>query len=131
MGTTALEGGSGADILFGGSGADSLTGGAGEDLLIGGTFVYFNEGSGSLDPAAAFAVKAEWTRPDLPYSARVANLSFGGGYNGGYVVNASTVGNDFVGDTISGGAGLDWFVISNPFDLMTDKTGSETATNIL
>ena len=128
-GNDILDGGAGLDILLGGTGADTLVGGGGEDLLMGGTLVYFDEGTGSLDPAAILGVRTEWTRPDAVYSERIAHLISGGGLNGDYVINASTVGNDSVGDIVAGSAGLDWFVVS-PSDVMTDKVGTETATSI-
>jgi hypothetical protein len=33
----------------------------------------------------------------------------GGGLTGSYVLNATTVSDDGVADTLTGGAGLDWF----------------------
>ena len=104
-GNDNLKAGSGRDLLIGGLGADVLQGNAGDDILIGGTTDY----DGNL--AALNAVMAEWGRTDADYQARVNHLNgtLGGGLNGGLLLTASTVHDDAASDTLSGGAGMDWF----------------------
>jgi hypothetical protein len=37
--------------------------------------------------------------------------SVGGGFNGGFVLYASTITDDGVANVVQGGSGLDWFLI--------------------
>jgi uncharacterized delta-60 repeat protein len=129
-GNDVLSGGTGNDrlsdalgtnVLIGGAGADRLTGGIGGDLLVGGETVF------DLDPAGLSAIAAEWTAA-LDYDVRVAHLSNGGGANGSLVLAAGTVVDDSVKDSLTGGKGMDWFVVNN-LDLF-DKKGLETGTLI-
>ena len=104
-GNDNLKAGSGRDLLVGGLGADVLQGNAGDDILVGGTTDY----DSSL--AALDAVMAEWGRTDADYTTRVKHLSgtLGGGLNSGLLLTASTVHDDAAGDTLTGGAGTDWY----------------------
>lgn len=106
-GDDTLLGGTGCDILIGGNGADIVSGGAGEDLLVGGATAFDDD----LD--ALVWLGSEWNRPDASYSDRIGHLSgsLGGGLNGPYFLNAGTIINDGIADTLEGSAGdLDWFL---------------------
>jgi hypothetical protein len=109
-GNDRVFGGAGRDLLIGGPGTDLLDGGADEDILIDGTTAY------DANPTALAAIMAEWTRTDLPYSARVHHLLEGGGYNGSFLLNRSTFTSDGVSNTLTGADGLDLFYGSRARD---------------
>jgi hypothetical protein len=109
--SSVLVGGSGSDYLYGGSarnlliaglGADTLHGGSAGDILIGGHTSY------DSNTTALAYIMAEWDSSDS-YSTRVNKLSKGGGLNGAYVLNSTTVIDNGVTDYLYGGTGLDWF----------------------
>jgi ELWxxDGT repeat protein len=109
-GNDSLYGLAGRDLLFGGSGADRLEGGDEEDVLASGLFTYYNESTRSLSRAPLDAIRAEWSRLDAAYTARIANLRNGGGLNGTNKLDSTTVLTDGTAiDTLFGQAGLDWF----------------------
>jgi uncharacterized repeat protein (TIGR01451 family) len=110
-------GGAGRDILIGGVGLDTLFGEANDDILIGGTT------SADNDEAAAAAIFAEWTSGNS-YATRVNNLRLGGGANGSFVLDDTTVGDDGVKDTLFGNGGLDWFLFGAG-DKLNDKASNE------
>ncbi|MBN2476016.1 MAG: hypothetical protein JXB62_15500 [Pirellulales bacterium] len=122
-GNDLLSGHDGRDLLIGGIGRDKVHGFDGDDILVGG--VYVNQDS----RAAVGAVMAEWSRTDLEYADRVANLSTGGGLNGDHVLNDSTVFDDGVRDMLKGKSGLDWF-LANLDDDKTDANLDEILTEI-
>jgi hypothetical protein len=69
---------------------------------------------------------AEWSRTDLGtatdptgYQARVQHLENGGGLNGSFVLNKSTVVADAGTQTLSTGFGLD-FLIVDAADVLTN-----------
>jgi acrosin len=111
-----LTGNAGRNVLIGGPGADILDGGDGDDLLIGGSTTY------GANTAAVLAIVREWARTDASYSTRIAHLSNGGGLNGTYVLNATTLRDDGVADTFTGGPGSDWFLGNANQDVFTDGT---------
>lgn len=107
-GNDDLDGGAGRDLLIGGPGVDALAGGFGDDLLVGGATAHDD------NPAALNAILAEWTSPGA-YTTRVRHLQGtpAGGGNGNYRLTAATVSDDAgAADDLTGGLGLDWFVIS-------------------
>lgn len=122
-GNDTLIGDAGRDILIGGIGADSLDGGADDDTLIGGRT------SHDADAAALTALMAEWAGTNS-YATRVANLTNGGGLNGGATLNLSTVADDGETDVLRGRLGVDWFFASGMTDLLSDlnRGGTETVT---
>jgi Ca2+-binding RTX toxin-like protein len=117
-GANTLRGRGGRDVLIGGWGADTLYGDNGEDLLI----------SGSTDhdahDVALLSILSEWSRGDRTYAERISNLTDGGGRNGDYRLNWTTVDEDSVSDTLRGGSSLDWFFASNK-DSMPDLSRLE------
>ena len=127
-GNDTITGMGGTNLIVGGSGSDNLTGGTGDDILISGTFSYYNEGTKFANWAALFAVMAEWTRTDIDYNSRITDLRIGGGLNGSFLLNNSTVVTDGTSlDKLTGSTGLDWFW-SFGSDIITDKEkgGMET-----
>lgn len=123
-GMDTLVGNNGRDLMIGGQDADTLDGGNDDDLEIGGATAY------DANVAALDAILAEWTSA-RPYADRVNNLLNGGGLSGGNYLRATpagrTVFDDGAIDTLTGGAGLDWFFQGNP-DVITDRNtgGPET-----
>ncbi len=102
-GKDQLFGQQGRDLLIGGTGADTLAGNGDEDILINGTTAHDANG------LALLALMAEWTRTDLDYYSRIANLRNGGGLNDPFRLNNATVFVDGDADQLVGGTGLDWF----------------------
>ncbi len=114
-GPTILLGGGGRDflvagpapsLLISGGGPALLVGGAGGDVMIGGATDY------DANAAALFALLAEWSRPALSYSGRVADLLHGGGLNGSTVLNPTTVHPDTATAILADGAGLNLYFAS-------------------
>jgi Ca2+-binding RTX toxin-like protein len=119
-GDDTINGGDGRDLLIGGAGADSINGGGGDDIII-------SQGlSFETDAAALAAVMAEWTRADLGYAARVANLKNGGGLNGTTKLAAGNLVDDAIADLMLAGAGgNDWFLVKTPPDTIADLAAGE------
>src|SRR5438093_9176751 len=132
-GTDRLIGGPGRDILIGGAGQATLQAGAGGDILIGGTTAYDN------NAAALAAVLAEWSRTDIDYTARMADLTNTTGgmnvINGMYfflnngMSGPRTVFGNGLADNLYGGAGLDWY-FAGMTDVLLNKTNGEVMTSI-
>jgi Ca2+-binding RTX toxin-like protein len=128
-GNDTLWGGSGRNLLIGGQGADTLHAGSGGDILIGGYTAY------DSNVTALAYIMAEWDRTDVSYSTRVKQLSgsLGGGLNGGYVLNSTTVKDDNTTDVLYGGSGLDWFfahLAKTNGDQVKNRTSGEVVTGI-
>lgn len=128
-GNDALYGGRGRNLLVGGLGADSLNGGSGDDILIGGT----TDDDGDL--AALDAIMAEWGRTDLTYQQRINQLTgaAGGGLNGSYDLNDTTVHDDAAIDQLQGNGGTDWWfarVSGANADVILHKQKAEIVTSI-
>lgn len=128
-GDDKLDGGDGDDILVGGEGKDKLTGGKGRDILLGGADqddlksddgddilvgdIYENENN----RAAILAIAVEWLRTDLSYADRVTHLRDGGGLNGVFMLNSTTILDDNAEDKLQGKKGLDWFLAGEDDDI--------------
>jgi hypothetical protein len=112
--------GSGRSILIGGLGSDQLTGGNLGDILIGGNTDW------DATTAALHAILKEWTGAD-DYGTRISHLRNGGGHNGGYKFNSTTVHDDGNGDVLTGqlNADPDWFWANLPQDNLTDLEPGE------
>jgi len=131
-GNDTLLGGGGADILSGGSGGDKIYAGPGGDILIAGTTNF------DSNITALLALSAEWSRTDLGYNAKIADLmgTTSGGRNGPYYLNTTTVhGDSTPTDTLFGAAGLDWFFAHIPAtgtirDVIKNRTTGEVVTQI-
>jgi hypothetical protein len=118
-GGNLLRGGSGRDLLIAGPGPASsvLQAGSGEAILIGGTTIW------DTNMVALGDIMAEWSHTYDPinplhdYQIRVGHLYFGGGLNGPYHLNPTTVHSNGVKDTIVTGSSLD-FVFFDAFDVL-------------
>jgi Ca2+-binding RTX toxin-like protein len=111
LGKNILVGGDGNDkiiarlgrnIMIGGNGSDKLYGNAGDDILIAGSTAY------DEDDVALQAILDEWASGDR-YSDRVSFVRSGGGANGVFTLDDSTVFDDGAVDTLIGDRGRDWF----------------------
>lgn len=109
--TTITTHGSGHNLLIGGSGSNTLVAGSsGGDLMIGESTVW------DTNLTALQAIEAEWTRVGETYTVRVAHLqgTLGGGLNGNYKLNGSTVVHSTNHSTVdgSGNVGMDWYIVA-------------------
>ena len=103
-GNDKVYGSAGRDLLIGGDGNDTLFGEAHDDILVAGTTVH------DEDDIALMAILSEWTSSNS-YADRVSNIRDGGGSNGPFVLNDTTVFDDGRVDTLWGHGGQDWFLI--------------------
>jgi Ca2+-binding RTX toxin-like protein len=108
-GSDNLDGGSDRDLVIGGSGSDTVIGGTGDDIVIGASTLY------DANAAALTALLAEW-KSSQNYDDRLSHLQNGGGLNGAFLLNGSTVIEDFASDDLFGNSlspftdlGRDWF----------------------
>ena len=122
-GNDVLAGGEGRNLLFGEGGSSILLGGGQDDILVAGATAYDH------NDAALGAIFNEWTLPTASYASRVNHLMHGGGLNGSYVLNNSTVSKHNGGSILVGNAGMDWFLFSNG-DMILDRAVGEIATKI-
>jgi trimeric autotransporter adhesin len=123
-GNDQIMGGSGRTLLVGGTGADTLVGGSGDDLLISGTTTF------DKNLPALLSILAEWQSAN-DYETRVSHLRNGGGTNGTHkLVWGTTVNDDSAADSLTGGAGLDWFFANlgpgGVLDTLTDQNNGGT-----
>jgi hypothetical protein len=135
--STVLVGGSGTSYLYGsssarnlliaGTGYGDLYAGSAGDILIGGYTSY------DSNTTALAYIMAEWDS-SASYSTRVSKLGKGGGLNGSYVLNGTTVFDNSLTDYLYGGAGLDWFFARTKgkknLDKIYNRTSGETVTSI-
>ncbi len=126
VGNNILVGGDGKDsliarpgrnILIGGSGGDSLYGSAFDDILVAGPTAH------DEDDAALQAILDEWTSANS-YTTRVNNIRNGGGANGAFVLDDTTVFDDGAIDTLVGSGGMDWFLFGRK-DKVKDRAAGE------
>ncbi|HVT90462.1 MAG TPA: hypothetical protein VHD56_16530 [Tepidisphaeraceae bacterium] len=118
-GNDTVQGGADRDILIGGIGNDSLLGNADEDILIGGTTSYDNNAA-MLDSA-----RVAWNAP-TSNAARQLVISTT------IFIPDVTAFDDHTVDTITGGAGTDWFIVNTDptFKDIIDLKSGETATDV-
>jgi uncharacterized repeat protein (TIGR01451 family) len=116
-GNDKLFGGSGRDVLIGGDGLDTLFGEGQDDILVAGSTVH------DEDDEALQAILAEWTSSNS-YTTRVNNIRSGGGQNGVFTLDDTTVIDDGLKDTLWGNSGLDWFLFGDG-DKLKDKAANE------
>jgi hypothetical protein len=117
-GGNVLIGGSGRDVLIAGPSSSFLQGGTGEAIMIGGTTVWDN------NVVALDAILTEWghtydpINPLNDYRIRVGHLEHGGGLNGPFLLNPTTVRSNGAHDVLTTGLGLD-FVFFDGLDTLT------------
>jgi streptogramin lyase len=119
-GNDKLFGGNGRDLLIGGDGSDQLFGETGDDILVSGST------ANDENQEALAAIEAEWTSSNN-YATRVSNITSGGGANGSFTLDDTTVIDDGLVDLLYGGGGSDWFRIGTG-DKVKDKTSGEIVT---
>ena len=128
-GRDTMVGGGLRDVMIGGNGADSINGGAGDDLVVAGSTTFDG------NQAALRAIFAEWNST-RDYTTRVNNiLGTGSGtrLNGSYFLSSANVFDDGKVDSITGGAGQEWFLSNTDFnwlDTITDWVSGETKTDL-
>ena len=98
-GNDTLVGGIHRDILIGGDGRDTLVGSVGDDILIGGSTMY------DSDPASLLQIMGEWNSSD---SFAVRQDKLRNGADGLPILDATTVTDDGVRDSLFGRPGHDW-----------------------
>jgi hypothetical protein len=118
-----LTAGSGRNLFITGVTPSTILGG-GDNILIGGSTQWDN------DPTALAAIMAEWTRTDETYDQRVANLLNGGGLNGSYVLNNSTVTGNGGGNVLLGGSGLNLYFGNPDLDVNDWDPNTETFVSV-
>jgi titin len=133
-GTNQITGGLGRDLLIAGLGASKLYAGSAGAILIGGWTDYdLTSAAMTYDQklAALEAIMAEWGSADS-YTTRVNDLTNGGGLNGSYLLNTSTVHDNGQTDTLFGfpaATPLDWF-FAGASDITKHKNSGEMTTTI-
>jgi hypothetical protein len=123
---SVIQGGTGPSLLIGGAGGANITGGPAGNIEISGT-TSFDTQSNAL--AAYAAILSEWTSTDS-YTKRVNRIMNGGGLNGSFLLNLSTVFDDTSTDTLTGGAGMNFYFIDKKQDTITDKKNGEHVVNL-
>jgi uncharacterized repeat protein (TIGR01451 family) len=126
----SLVAGSARDILIGSGGGATLQGGTADDILLAGVVTYYNPSTGAINLAALQALMKEWGRTDISYAARISDLQNGGGLNGSFVLNNTTlsVHSGATDQLFNGSKGSDWFLLS-PGD-QDNAAAGETVTTI-
>jgi len=104
-GNDLLWGDNGNDLLIGGTGTDKLMGGKGDDVLVGSSYSEEN------NRVALRAIMDEWARTDISYVLKCVHLTYGGGLNGDYVLDETTITDDNLRDKVFGEQGQDYFMI--------------------
>lgn len=122
-------GGSGRNILIGGGGSDTLVGGSGGDsILIGDATIY------DTNMTALNAIFAEWTRTDLSFEQRVADLISPGqqprSLNGPFTLDKKSIISDGAPDTLIGGSGLTWAFVTKKQDTFSPKSPRDHVTQV-
>jgi hypothetical protein len=129
-GSNWVEGGAGNDVLLGGTGADALFGGAGKDLIAGGAGADFLEGGAGtdilLDGFVAVADPAHDSLPKVLAAFDPRRLSV----LAGLTARLSVTPDPGAADTLTGGAGRDWFWSADGLDLL-DLTGTEPKNGVV
>src|SRR5207248_11686504 len=107
----------GRNIIIGGNGADKLYGNAGDDILVGGSTAH------DENDAALQSILDEWASGDS-YTNRVNFIRNGGGANGAFTLDDTTVFDDGVADLLIGDGGRDWFWVGVK-DKIKDRAKNE------
>ncbi len=98
MGDDSLKGDQGRDFLIGGGGSDDIRGGLGRDILIGSTTTYDN------DIPSLQAILDVWRSPGTSRAHRDTIQA-----GSAPLTPGANVTDDATPDTLTGGAGVDWF----------------------
>jgi hypothetical protein len=121
-GVDTITGGTGKSILIGDKGGDTVKGGSSDDIVIGGYTNY--DSSGDVNDQALMAILTEWQSKDS-YKTRITKIKAGVGPGSkDKFVWGTTVHDDGVANTLTGGGGLDWF-FKGKKDKITDPQPGE------
>jgi hypothetical protein len=101
-GENQIDGGIKRDLLIAGRGSAVINGHGGDDILIGGYTDYDH------NLTALCAIMKEWTST-ASYATRVGHLMHGGGMNGSFLLNTSTVHDNGAVDVLHGNEGMSLF----------------------
>ena len=95
-------------------------------MLIGGDTAW------EWSPANLDLLMAEWGRTDVDYATRIAHLTgtTPGGNNGTLTLTSASVFDDGAADSLTGGAGLDWFFQSAGDQLLDFNSAAERLTTV-
>jgi hypothetical protein len=118
-GNDLIHGGGGNDLIIGGKGTDRLYGDGGNCLLIGGSTPYDHT------LAALEAIEAEWSRTDVGFTGRIADIQNGTGYAAGHPLRFNMLLDDAAADIVDGTGGLDWFLGVYSTDVLVGKTTTD------
>jgi hypothetical protein len=129
-GSNRLIGGQGRDVLIGGAGPATLEAGSNPNPLLGGAILIGGTTDYDNNAAALASILAEWSS-SADYATRIVHLmgTMSGGLNGSNVLNATTVHDNGMVDTLTGGAGMDWF-FQGMMDILKNQTSGEVVTSI-
>jgi len=125
-GANHLTAGAGRAVLIGSGGGDTLAGGDQDTILVADRTAY------DANAAALAAIFAEWRRTDAAFEKRVSDLlsTGGGGLNGDYVLNKTTVFADGATDVLVRGDGETWDVLTAKQDTLDDKEPGDRVTQV-
>lgn len=113
-GNDTLVGGNARDLLIGGAGADELTGDNAGDILVAAATKYDATGVDALANRQALCeVMHTWQQ-----GGRASSL-----------LNAATVFDDLEVDVLSGGHGVDWFIVDLN-DVLSDRAKNEAVSDL-
>jgi Ca2+-binding RTX toxin-like protein len=113
-----LKGGTGRNLIIGGDGADTLVGGGGDNILIGG-HTFWDTTPDALQRILHEFLQTYDTDPTTDFTIRVNNIRMGKGTLAGTGIHlqgsrgklTQTVFDDGVKNTLTGGGGLNWFLL--------------------
>ncbi|MEI9903449.1 MAG: hypothetical protein WDN06_05320 [Asticcacaulis sp.] len=132
-GNDNLTAGDGDDYLDGGAGSDSMTGGLGNDTYVVSNsfdvlYEVHDEGKDTVLSSISYTLHTNFEVLTLTGSANIN----GGGSSGNDTITGNAGNNLLDGkagsDTMKGGLGDDTYVISNPYDSVTEYVGEGTDT---
>jgi hypothetical protein len=120
---TINAGTTGRNLAIAGASAATLVGGSGEDILIGGTTTW------DTNSAAIAGIMAEWTRTDLNFRQRIVHILRGGGLNGSFVLNPSTVSSNGKANLLKG-MGSNDVIFRDSFDTVEQDTSFDVVVTV-
>jgi hypothetical protein len=125
-GTNILKGGTGRDLLIGGRGGSTITGGGDDDIVIAGTTSF------DANEAALASLLAEWQRTDRGFQERITDLQTGStGLNAGnHLLWGQTVFENGGSNSLTGGAGRNWYFTGNLGSIANPRAGDQFASPV-
>ena len=138
-GDDTLDGGAGRDLIIGGNGADKITGGGDEDILIAGPTAFdatdlccSGPSCGSGHRTTAMPSGSIISNGTAAAASKLDSSSFADRANGNWFLIGNdgatqTVFNDNSKDTLTGKAGVDWFLADKTPDSGEAKKKADKA----